>query len=111
MERLDKDWTDDELLREIRRRERRAGSGRRTRADTRAQGRAGDLAAVPTGELIRAAKGRQRVIYGSDNRQDIYQVTKPSVRGAADAVVALVKAADLQENADGTFDLLTESYK
>ncbi len=111
MERLSKDWTDDELLREIRRRERRAGSGDRTRAAAAPAGRARDLAGVPTGELVRAAKGRQRVIYGSDNRQDIYQVSKPTVRRSADAVVALVKAADLNENADGTFDLATESYK
>jgi trypsin-like peptidase len=111
MERLSQDWTDDELLREIRRRERRAGSGDRRRAAAPPAGRARDLADVPTGELVQAAKGRQRVIYGSDNRQDMYQVTKSAVRRSAAAVVALVKAADLNENGDGTFDLMTESYK
>lgn len=111
MDQLSKDWTDDELVSEIRRRERRAGSGDRSRAAAPPVGRARDLADVPTGELVRAAKGRQRAIYGSDNRQDIYQVTKAAVRRSADAVVALVKRSDLSENADGSFDLLTESYK
>lgn len=111
MARLSTEWTDDELLREIRRRERRAGSAGRTRAAAPIAGRARDLADVPTPDLIQAAKGRQRVIYGSDNRQDVFKVTKPAIRRAADAVVALVKAADLEENANGTFSLATESYK
>ena len=91
MDRLTKDWTDDELVSEIRRRERRSGSRERARAATATVGRARDLADVPTGELVRAAKGRQRAIYGADNRQDIYQVTKPAVLRSADGVVALVK--------------------
>ncbi len=111
MERLNKDWTDDELLREIRRRERQARSGQRAVAAAPSAGRARDLAGVPTGELVQAAKGRQRVIYGTDNRQDLYQVTKAAVRRSAEAVVALVKASDLSEKADGTFDLATESFK
>jgi hypothetical protein len=111
MDDLTRDWTDDELIREIRRRERRAGSGNRNRAAAPAGGRARDLAAVPTSDLVRAAKGRQRAIYGADDRQDLFQVTKPAVRRSAAAVVALVKLSDLSENADGTFDLMTEPYK
>lgn len=110
MARLTDDWTDDELVREIRRRERRAGSGDRSRAASRAPGRSSALAEVPTADLVRAAKVRQRGIYGSDNRQDMYLVTRPALRRSADAVVALVKASDLSEHADGTFELTTESY-
>ena len=110
MRRLSQDWTDDELVREIRRRERANRSGDRARAGV-PNGRARDLADVPTGELIDAARGRQRVIYGSDNRQDLHQVASRAVHRSADAVVALVKASDLQDNGDGTFDLITESYK
>ena len=111
MDQLTRDWTDDELVNEIRRRERRAGTGGGRRAGTPRAGRARDLATIPTGELVRAAKGQQRAIYGSDNRQDIYKVSSPAVRKAADAVVALVKLSDLNENADGSFDLMTERYR
>ena len=110
MDQLTRDWTDDELVNEIRRRERRAGTGGRRRAGAPPAGRARDLASIPTGELVRAAKGRQRAIYGSDNRQDIFKVSKPAVRKAADAVVALVKLSDLDENGDGSFDLITEPF-
>lgn len=111
MDRLTRDWTEDELLREIRRRERLARAGERARVAATPAGRARDLAGVPTGELIQAARGRQRVVYGTDNRRDLYQVTSAAVRRSADAVVALVKATDLQEHGDGTFELATESYR
>ena len=110
MDQLTRDWTDDELVNEIRRRERQAGRGAGRRAGTPLAGRARDLATIPTGELVRAAKGQQRAIYGSDNRQDVYKVRSPAVRKAAEAVVALVKLSDLNENADGSFDLMTERY-
>jgi hypothetical protein len=108
-------WTADELLAELRRRERgaaKAGApGGRTRGAARAPGRLGDLQGVATGDLARAVQDRQRVVYGVDNRKDLYQVTSPAVRRAAAAVVALVKASDLAGNADGSFTLATESYQ
>jgi hypothetical protein len=108
---LSKDWTHDELLGELRRRERAAASKDRSRGVATPPGRSRNLANVPTSDLTRAVRDRQRVVYGVDNRRDLYQVTAASIRRAADAVVALVKASDLTKNADGTFALETESYQ
>lgn len=103
------DWTLDELVGELRHRARkRAATGRTGRA-----GRIGlheKLRTVPTALLIRAARGRQRVIYGTDNRRDVYQVKQARVLRAADAVVALVKASDLRRQADGTYKLRTTRF-
>src|SRR6185312_13798772 len=90
-----KEWTADELLHEARRREREAASPDRTRSGMSTGGRARDLSRVPTGELVHGARDRQRVIYGTDNRKDIYQITSQAARRSADAVVALVKSSDL----------------
>src|SRR5512134_2786402 len=110
-----KDWTADELVAELKRRERgeaaKAGAGARSvPAPTRGE-RASDLVAVPTNDLVRVAKDRQRVIYGVDNRKDIYQVTSAKVRKSAAGVVALVKKPALTRQADGTFLLATSSFQ
>jgi hypothetical protein len=110
-----KEWTADELLAELRRRERTAAGaatpGGRTRGAAPVPGRLGDLRAVASGDLARMVQDRQRVVYGVDNRKDLYQVTSAAVRQAAAAVAALVKASDLTANADGSFTLATESYQ
>jgi Trypsin-like peptidase domain len=104
-------FTLEELYGELRHRERRqAYAGKRGRAVARRSARAG-LASVPTSALVQALRRRQRVVYGVDDRKDLYQVTRKKVLEAADAVAALVEAANLTENADGTFSLATEPYK
>lgn len=109
------DWTADELVAELKRRERgeaakAAGGARSVAAPTRGA-RGGDLATVPTGDLARAAKDRQRVIYGVDNRKDLFQVTSAKVKKSAAGVVALVKKNDLTRQADGSFVLATSSFQ
>jgi hypothetical protein len=110
-----KEWTADELLAELRRRERvaadqGAGPDGRRMAPARATGRASELQNLSTPELAKMTQDRQRVIYGVDNRQDLYQVRSTRVQAVAKAVVALVKAADLTRESDGSYTLATESY-
>lgn len=94
------------LRAEIDRRARTTGAG-----GARALRRAGDgaLAGVPTAALIRDLRDRQRAIYGTDDRRDLYQVTRPEFRKVADSVVALVDASDLHRTAHG-FRLATSRY-
>jgi len=109
-------WTADELLAELRMRERAAAPGMRGAPRARALGarasvRARDVKTIPTAQLAKLVKGRQRVVYGVDNRKDLYKVKGAAIRRSADAVVALVEAADLSEQADGSFKLATDSYQ
>lgn len=110
-----KEWTADELLVELRRRERASAAGPAAGADRLAAGpvpaRVRDVRSLPTAELAKLVQDRQRVIYGVDNRQDLYQVKSAAVRKVAAAVVALVEADDLAAQADGSFKLRTESYQ
>jgi hypothetical protein len=108
---ISKDWTHEELLNELRRRERAARAPKRGAAPAPAPGRGRDLADVATDELTRVVRRRQRVVYGIDDRLDVYQVTAAPIRRVAEAVVALVKASDLRRGADGAFALRTESYR
>jgi len=107
-----KEWTADELVAEVRRRERLAvGWQERERAAPMPFGRSRELMDIPTHQLTKLARDRQRAIYGVDNRQDLYQVRSRKVRAAADAVVALVKSTDLHREGNDTYTLTTEPYQ
>ena len=112
-----KEWTADELLAELRRRERevaarQAGEDRgRAAGGATSSGRSRELQGLSTAELAKLAQARQRVIYGVDSRKDLYQVKSSKVRAAANAVVALVRASDLTRASDGSYTLSTESYR
>jgi trypsin-like peptidase len=119
------EWTPDELLAELRGRERARAASPKGRVE-------GMPAAMPAGEPTTGAPGvvprfrklnelssaelaslvnaRQRAIYGTDDRKDIRVVTDAKALRLADASVALVEAADLTERPGGGFKLRTSSY-
>jgi hypothetical protein len=69
------------------------------------------MSQLSSGELARMAQDRQRVVYGVDNRKDLFQITNAKIRKTADAVVALVEKADLTADGRGGWNLKTTSYK
>lgn len=53
----------------------------------------------------------ERVVYGADGRQDLYQVTEPALRALAEASVAIFPDSYVTYSADGrAANLFTESY-
>ena len=52
----------------------------------------------------------QKVIYGVDDRQDLYEVTTQALKDDADSVVALFKSSSINDNGDGTSTLATKIY-
>lgn len=51
-----------------------------------------------------------QVIYGEDNRQEVYEVTRADVRDVAGSSVALLSKSDLTATARGTFNIKTVNY-
>lgn len=97
------------LRAEIERRARDTGTASRARALSRVA--RGPFAAVSTPTLIGTLRDRQRAIYGTDDRKDLYQVTEPALLRVADSVVALVEASDLEKTAAGRYQLSTSVYQ
>ncbi|MGP1387954.1 MAG: trypsin-like serine peptidase [Thainema sp.] len=64
-----------------------------------------DLAGFHTKDIVKALRDRQKVIYGTDNRQEIYDLTDPALITDADSVVALVEASSITDNGNGTSTL------
>lgn len=58
----------------------------------------------------RSARPVPKVIYGTDDRMDEYQVTNPDHLAAGDATVILVFWSELTDNGDGTYTLPSETY-
>lgn len=52
-----------------------------------------------------------KVVYGTDDRRDVYQETDPDRRAWADSTCALVDASQLTEETDGTFTLGVSGYQ
>jgi hypothetical protein len=51
-----------------------------------------------------------RVVYGEDDRLDVYQVQDPALLQWAQSTAALVSASRVRARADGQFDLITRPY-
>ncbi|XGC82451.1 serine protease [Bdellovibrio bacteriovorus] len=51
-----------------------------------------------------------KVIYGEDNRVDVYEVTRSDIREIADSTVALIPTRDVVNKNNGYFEILTEKY-
>lgn len=69
-----------------------------------------DLEGFDTKEIIVALRERQKVIYGTDDRNDMYEVTDPSIHISADSVVALVDASSIVDNGNGTSTLNVQIF-
>jgi hypothetical protein len=70
----------------------------------------GALQITPTDVLVDTLRGRQRAIYGSDDRQDLKDIGDEQVLAVAGSVVALVDLANLTKK-NGRFHLDTTIYQ
>lgn len=64
-----------------------------------------ELADAPSDAIAQALREAQKVVYGVDDRLDIYQVTDAVLLRDADCGVALVAAGSIIDNGDGTSTL------
>ncbi len=69
-----------------------------------------DLKAFETKEIIVALREQQKVIYDTDDRDDMYEVVDRRVLTDADSVVALINAANISDNGDGTSTLNGQNF-
>lgn len=100
------DVTAEQLLAELRRRQTNTSEPAAAVAEEPVNG----LADLDTATLTDALKSKQKVIYGTDDRQDLFQVIDQAALRDADSVVALFAEADVRNNGDGTSTLLTSNF-
>ncbi|MDR4493646.1 MAG: serine protease [Nitrospirales bacterium] len=109
-----KQWSLDELMNELRLRQSPSKKGRirgPVGSTMTPQKKNLELATLDMPKLVGMVRGRQKVVYGVDDRKDLFEVTRKTVLRAADAVCALVKAKDLSPLPNGGWRLRTTSYR
>jgi V8-like Glu-specific endopeptidase len=116
------DFTADELLLELRTREERDLNGDELEADERGAPVEAEeeedeadlnpeLQDFDTEAIAAALLDKQKVIYGVDDRKDVYQINDQALLQDADCVVALFDQASVQDNGDGTSSLVTSTFQ
>jgi Trypsin-like peptidase domain len=97
----------DELVREVRARE---------VAQSKAPTEATDFAPNPslkdveTAAIVEKVQSEQKVIYGVDDRKDVFQIRNEKIRNDADSVVILCAENEVFDNGDGTSTLQTQNF-
>lgn len=69
-----------------------------------------DLEEVEDAELVQTLIAKQKVIYGVDDRADIFELSDAADRRDADSVAALFRAAEVIDNGNGTSRLATQNF-
>lgn len=69
------------------------------------------LRSVESKALVKELRSRQKVIYGADDRVDIYELTEAEDLQDADGVVALVDSGNVSDNGNGTSDLTGQTFE
>src|SRR5262245_10571024 len=70
----------------------------------------GDLREFDDKSLVSALKDNQKVIYGTDDRIDVFQLPAGPNRDDVDSVVALFDSGDVTDNGNGTSTLRTQNF-
>ncbi len=68
------------------------------------------LAEFATSVMADFVRDQQKVIYGTDDRKDLFEVTDTAVQKDASTVVSLFHATDVTDNGDGTSTLRTKPF-
>ncbi|GAA4462904.1 hypothetical protein GCM10023189_40180 [Nibrella saemangeumensis] len=93
-------FTPEELLSELRQRE----------SKTLAKSKS-NLSGFPAKEIFENLLESQKVIYGVDDRKEIFEIVESNILNNADSIVAIFNFDQIVSNGDGTSKLSTRSYK
>jgi V8-like Glu-specific endopeptidase len=96
----------DDLKEELRSRENHKSSNIPEEKSRSLQG----LENVDTQTIVRELIDKQRVIYGPDNRLDLFLVKDPLVLGNADGIAAICEVGNILDNGDGTSSIQTVNF-
>jgi hypothetical protein len=101
-----KDLPVDELLQELRARESKAEGAARAVSPESSE----NLREFDDATIVEVLSGKQKVIYGTDDRVDVFELSAGPDLDDVDSVVALFDTGDVTDNGDGTSTLRTQNF-
>lgn len=96
----------DDLLEELRVREGKAADGARAEPPKSN----GNLREFDDAAIVQVLGGKQKVIYGTDDRSEVFQLSAEPDLDDVDCVVALFGSSNVTDNGDGTSSLRTRNF-
>jgi hypothetical protein len=99
-----------ELIAELREREALQNEGKSAAEAAAETARSAELAQVPSNDITAFVLAQQKLVYGTDDRQDQFEITDPTLLNDGAAVVSLFEAGDVTDNGNGTSSLRTENF-
>jgi hypothetical protein len=96
----------DELLREVRARETQSKAPALA-TDTAPETRLQD---IELATIVETLQSEQKVIYGVDDRQDVFLINDQAILNDADSVVVLCDPNEVVDNGNGTSTLQTQNF-
>jgi hypothetical protein len=97
----------DELVREVRARE---AQSKALNGDATVFTPNPSLQDVELATIVKKLQSEQKVIYGVDNRKDVFQVENEKIRTDADSVVIICRETEMVDNGNGTTTLQTQNF-
>ena len=97
-----RDGNHQEILEELRKREGEWDSSSKNKLD---------FSEYDAKGLQKKLKRFQKLVYGVDDRQDLYQVADQSIRTLADSVVSLIDISSISDNGDGNSTILSIPFR
>jgi hypothetical protein len=101
-------YSADELLAELRLRESAPNEDELSIARKSTVGSA--LADISSAEIAKALREAQKLIYGTDDRQDLFAVTDVAIKKSANGVASLIDISNIEDNGDGTSSIRTVKF-
>ncbi|MGK7940655.1 MAG: serine protease [Crocosphaera sp.] len=96
------DCSHESILEELRKRESEGNSSAKNKRD---------LAEYDPKALQKELKRSEKLVYGVDDRQDLYQVTDRQIMTLADSVVSLIDVGSISDNSNGSSTILTVPFR
>ena len=69
-----------------------------------------EVRTVSSNELVEKLRSIEKVIYGVDDRKEVYEITNSQIKDSIDSVVALIRNSNISDNGDGKSTIRTKIF-
>ena len=69
-----------------------------------------EVVTVSSNELVEKLRSIEKVIYGVDDRKEVYEISNSQIKDSIDSVVALIRNSNISDNGDGKSTIRTKIF-
>ena len=69
-----------------------------------------EVRTISSHELVEKLRSIEKVIYGVDDRKEVYEISNSQIKDSIDSVVALIRNSNISDNGDGKSTIRTKIF-